>query len=77
VRRIVAAVKTYPYGLYNCIQANCIVNTVDQTACCNLGENNVPTWELDNIPHGAQIVVGPMNEVPFSYPPPYVPAPLA
>lgn len=71
VKRIVAAVNKVEYGRYKCIQANC-TNQTEQGAtgpCCFLGEDNVPTWNLDDIPHGAQIVVGPMNEVPFSYPP--------
>ena len=71
VKRIIAAVNKQQGGIYKCIQANCTVPSNDNTSCCYVDEQTgVPSWDLSDIPHGAQIVVGPMNEVPFSYPPP-------
>lgn len=70
VRRIVEAVNRYPHGTYNCIKAACTLT--EGPSCCSVGSTGPyeVNWEIDDIVRGAEIVVGPMSDVPYSYPPP-------
>lgn len=77
-RRVIEAVNAYPGdladastgGTYSCMRAACIDPAGGATGdCCYVSPTGEVNWTVDDIAVGAEIVVGPMNDVFFSVPP--------
>ena len=61
--------RVSPRGTYEGIKAGCYLLTAP--SCCAQGTPPlfIVPWRIDDIPRGAEIITGPMNLVPYSYPP--------
>ena len=64
-----------PYGMssnYSYLKAGCMGGLSGGSGCCELDVAFVPTWNKRDIPRGAEIVVGPISELPYVTSPPIV-----